>query len=39
MTHNVPHAEANARLPEGVQLAYDGLTVEVPAPEPAAPDA
>ncbi|MFO8098922.1 MAG: MBL fold metallo-hydrolase [Salinibacter sp.] len=31
MTHNVRHAEANAALPEGMQLAYDGLTVEVPA--------
>ena len=28
MTHNVRHAEANARLPDDVQLAYDGLTVE-----------
>ncbi|MFP4229293.1 MAG: MBL fold metallo-hydrolase [Salinivenus sp.] len=33
MTHNVRHAEANASLPEGIQLAYDGLTVEVPAAE------
>jgi phosphoribosyl 1,2-cyclic phosphate phosphodiesterase len=31
MTHDVRHAEADARLPEGIQLAYDGLTVEVPA--------
>ena len=35
MTHNVRHAEANAALPEGIQLAYDGLTVEVPAMETA----
>jgi len=34
MTHNVRHAEANARLPDDVQLAYDGLTVKVPALEP-----
>jgi len=26
MTHNVRHAAANARLPDDVQLAYDGLT-------------
>jgi phosphoribosyl 1,2-cyclic phosphate phosphodiesterase len=31
MTHTVRHEEANARLPDDVQLAYDGLTVEVPA--------
>lgn len=29
MTHNVRHAEANARLPDDVELAYDGLTVDV----------
>jgi phosphoribosyl 1,2-cyclic phosphate phosphodiesterase len=34
MTHNVRHAEANAHLPDDVQLAYDGLTVEVPALAP-----
>jgi phosphoribosyl 1,2-cyclic phosphate phosphodiesterase len=33
MTHSVRHAEANARLPDDIQLAYDGLTVEVPALE------
>jgi len=38
MTHNVHHAAANARLPDDIQLAYDGLTVEVPALEPAASD-
>ncbi len=37
MTHNVPHAEANARLPDDIQLAYDGLTVDVPAREPSTP--
>lgn len=31
MTHSVRHAEANARLPDDVQLAYDGLTIDVPA--------
>lgn len=30
MTHAVRHAEANGRLPEGVQLGYDGLTFDVP---------
>ncbi|MDX1530539.1 MAG: MBL fold metallo-hydrolase, partial [Rhodothermales bacterium] len=29
MTHNVLHAEEEARLPEGVALGYDGLTLEV----------
>ncbi|HLT46335.1 MAG TPA: MBL fold metallo-hydrolase [Rubricoccaceae bacterium] len=28
MTHSVLHAETEARLPEGVHLAYDGLVVE-----------
>ena len=31
MTHNVLHAEADAGLPEGVRLAYDGLQVRVGA--------
>ena len=35
MTHNVRHAEANARLPDDIQLAYDGLTFEVPTLEAA----
>lgn len=26
MTHNVLHAEANASLPDGIELGYDGLT-------------
>jgi len=34
--HEMPHAEVSRDLPEGVELAYDGLTVEVsdvlPAP-------
>jgi phosphoribosyl 1,2-cyclic phosphate phosphodiesterase len=29
MSHRVSHAELNARLPEGVYAAYDGLEVEV----------
>jgi phosphoribosyl 1,2-cyclic phosphate phosphodiesterase len=29
MSHDVSHAEMSARLPRGVELAYDGLTVEV----------
>jgi phosphoribosyl 1,2-cyclic phosphate phosphodiesterase len=29
MTHDVLHDEANAKLPENIRLAYDGLTVEV----------
>jgi phosphoribosyl 1,2-cyclic phosphate phosphodiesterase len=29
MTHSVLHAEEEARLPAGIALAYDGLTVEV----------
>ena len=28
--HDLGHAEANARLPENVRLAYDGLQFEVP---------
>lgn len=36
MTHSMRHAEANARLPDGISLAYDGLTVTVPVPEGAA---
>ncbi|MEM1054447.1 MAG: MBL fold metallo-hydrolase [Bacteroidota bacterium] len=29
MTHNVLHEEANAMLPEGVRLGYDGLQISV----------
>jgi phosphoribosyl 1,2-cyclic phosphate phosphodiesterase len=29
MTHDVVHDEVNAKLPEGIELAYDGLTFEV----------
>jgi phosphoribosyl 1,2-cyclic phosphate phosphodiesterase len=29
MSHDLAHAETNARLPAGVQLAYDGLVVDV----------
>ena len=34
MCHDLGHAETNARLPEGMALAYDGLSVHLP---PAAP--
>jgi phosphoribosyl 1,2-cyclic phosphate phosphodiesterase len=29
MCHDLPHAETNASLPAGVQLAYDGLKFEI----------
>ena len=29
LTHRVTHAELEARLPDGVLPAYDGLTVEI----------
>jgi phosphoribosyl 1,2-cyclic phosphate phosphodiesterase len=29
MTHDLPHEATNARLPEGVELAYDGLVLDV----------
>jgi hypothetical protein len=29
MTHDLGHAETNARLPQGVELAYDGLVLDV----------
>lgn len=29
MTHSVLHAETDARLPEGISLGYDGLSVEI----------
>ena len=29
MCHDLPHAATCARLPAGVQLAYDGLTFEI----------
>jgi phosphoribosyl 1,2-cyclic phosphate phosphodiesterase len=28
--HDLPHAETNAHLPPGVELAYDGLVLEIP---------
>ena len=28
--HDLGHAETNARLPEGMALAYDGLSVSLP---------
>src|SRR5262249_26889981 len=30
MTHDLGHADTNARLPAGVELAYDGLVLDVP---------
>src|SRR5258707_1108773 len=29
MCHDLPHAETNAHLPAGVQLAYDGLVLDI----------
>ena len=29
MTHDLPHAATNARLPAGVELAYDGLVFDI----------
>jgi phosphoribosyl 1,2-cyclic phosphate phosphodiesterase len=29
MTHDLGHAATNARLPPGIQLAYDGLVLDV----------
>jgi phosphoribosyl 1,2-cyclic phosphate phosphodiesterase len=29
MTHNLPHAVLDARLPDGIALGYDGLTFDV----------
>jgi phosphoribosyl 1,2-cyclic phosphate phosphodiesterase len=29
MTHDLGHATTNARLPAGIQLAYDGLVLDV----------
>ncbi len=28
--HDLPHAATCARLPDGVELAYDGLVLEIP---------
>jgi phosphoribosyl 1,2-cyclic phosphate phosphodiesterase len=30
MCHDLGHEETNARLPERMSLAYDGLVVEIP---------
>lgn len=32
MCHDLPHAATNARLPKGMELAYDGLIIESKAP-------
>ena len=29
MTHDLPHARTNARLPNGIELAYDGLVLDI----------
>ena len=29
MTHDLPHAKTNARLPKGIELAYDGLVLDI----------
>ena len=29
LTHEIDHAAMNARLPDGIELAYDGLTVDL----------
>jgi phosphoribosyl 1,2-cyclic phosphate phosphodiesterase len=29
MTHDLPHAKTNARLPAGMELAYDGLVLDI----------
>jgi phosphoribosyl 1,2-cyclic phosphate phosphodiesterase len=31
MCHDLGHEETNARLPEGMALAYDGLVIEIPS--------
>jgi phosphoribosyl 1,2-cyclic phosphate phosphodiesterase len=31
MTHDIVHDEASAKLPHGIGLAYDGLTIVIPA--------
>jgi phosphoribosyl 1,2-cyclic phosphate phosphodiesterase len=30
ISHDLPHAETCRRLPPGVELAYDGLVLEIP---------
>jgi len=32
MTHDIVHDEAGAILPEGIELAYDGLSIVIPGP-------
>ncbi len=34
MTHDLLHSQTNAELPEGVELAYDGLEIELPGFDP-----
>jgi phosphoribosyl 1,2-cyclic phosphate phosphodiesterase len=33
MCHDLAHAATNATLPSGVELAYDGLVLDIPAPQ------
>ena len=37
MCHDLPHAATNASLPPGVELAYDGLRIDVQVEAPQAP--
>ena len=32
MCHDLPHGDTNARLPDGMELAYDGLELTLPDP-------
>ena len=34
MCHDLGHAETNARLPPGMELAYDGLALDADSPVP-----
>ena len=29
MTHSILHEEENTKLPAGIELGYDGLTLEI----------
>jgi phosphoribosyl 1,2-cyclic phosphate phosphodiesterase len=30
ISHDLGHRETNAQLPDGIELAYDGLALEIP---------
>jgi hypothetical protein len=34
MCHDLPHAATNARLPAGMELAYDGLALDADSQVP-----